>query len=808
MNSGWSLLCVLVGVMLLAGSARAAPRQDGSTRPDRPQTHVETIASSRHEYTVTMGGLFDGVMTRDPIGYGAYRQYFEPNRWVRVENIGDVPVKNPWLLVNGKRDWRTVEKIVASVVRPGMTDKEKALALWWHEVNTRFHATTGDAENNDPVKVHNVYGYTLCGNDAINLFGLWSVAGLQVRACRIQGHCITEVFADGRWNLLDGDEQGLYLLRDNQTIASQVDLTRDHDLIKRTHTYGVLAPWSRKRDEFSASLFCYEEPGGKYHPLLKHRMEFTLRPGEMLEWRWGHDQFKFHGVADLKHGWGPTAASHVCLGRWRYHVDFTRPTWRFAGQASSTLVADRTGLHSAGESATLVIPMTSPYVFVGGKIKAEGPVALSLSWDGEKWQPLKLSGGTVDLDPLLPSTGPARYRYFLRLETGATPLRSVTIENDLQMAQLSLPELELGENRVVYTDETTESHKVRVTHHWVERSSTHPPRPVTKALFPPDGGTVRGTKLQFRWEPAHDPDGDEIADYEFLLSDRPDLAWPLSSNFHCLVSLTPDKGKAQFTLPYRGLLNSDTTYYWKVRPRDANHVWGPWSKVFTFQTKTPHPPVSLSAEIDQAAGRIVLHWQPAKSGTRPVAYKVYGSDEKGFSVSDVPYPVNVGNQGKKNTLTSPFPANFMCQTKQTACPVVGADLNNANANKAFYRVVAVAADGTESGPSDYLELPRPFVYTRPAAARVGREWRYEARTLTSLGDLRSRTINPRSLYNATYWDIEHPAWKLVAGPPWLTMDQESGVLSGTPQTAGEFPVSIAVRIGKKTASQHFTLRVR
>jgi len=51
----------------------------------------------------------------------------------------------------------------------------------------RFHASTGDNEVNDPVKVFNVYGYTTCGNDSICLAGLWRTAGFPVRPARCVG---------------------------------------------------------------------------------------------------------------------------------------------------------------------------------------------------------------------------------------------------------------------------------------------------------------------------------------------------------------------------------------------------------------------------------------------------------------------------------------------------------------------------------------------------------------------------------------------------------------------------------------------
>ena len=56
------------------------------------------------------------------------------------------------------------------------------------------------------------------------------------------GHCVTQVFDNHAWHLMDGDMHSIYLLRDNETIAGEQDLVRDYDLIRRTHTQGILQP--------------------------------------------------------------------------------------------------------------------------------------------------------------------------------------------------------------------------------------------------------------------------------------------------------------------------------------------------------------------------------------------------------------------------------------------------------------------------------------------------------------------------------------------------------------------------------------
>ena len=52
----------------------------------------------------------------------------------------------------------------------------------------------------------------------------------------------------------------IYLLRDNQTVAGEQDLVRDHDLIRRTHTQGMLEADHRAGDEWESSIYVFEGP--------------------------------------------------------------------------------------------------------------------------------------------------------------------------------------------------------------------------------------------------------------------------------------------------------------------------------------------------------------------------------------------------------------------------------------------------------------------------------------------------------------------------------------------------------------------
>jgi hypothetical protein len=775
----------------------AAP-PDGTREPwaskghpqDVAKRHVEDVTAALHEYAVTQGGTMDGSNCRSPVGgaFAIWEQSWESNRAVRLENVGTTDVINPWLS-NGRNDFRSVPEIVAQAVRPGMTDREKVIALWRLQTTHRFHADSGDKEVNDPVKVLNVYGYTTCGNDSICLAGLWRAAGLKVRPARVAGHCISQAYFDGRWNLLDGDLGPFYLLRDNATIAGEKDLVRDHDLVKRSHTRGLLDPDSRAEDEFTAAVFLSETnwPGTR-DSVRNTTMNLTLRPGEAIVWRWGHlTPVKYHGATDLKE----VAADRVCNGNWEYRPDFTRDLWRKGAEKVKHVTAERGELvPETGKTGVIVWKLRSPYPFVGGKLDAdETGVKFSLSWDGTKWH--DLDDGLEPLFFHFPHKGDARYEYRLRCKLPAgSRLRRIAISNDLEMTPLALPGMVVGENRFTYTDETRGLRQVRLTHEWVERSLSLPPRAPAAPVFPADGGRTDGTDIVFAWRPAEDPDGDAIADYHFQLADRRDMAWPLSSNFEKLISNTADRGRPRYRLPYLGLLTPGQTYYWRVRAKDAQGVWGPWGATWSFTAGGPAPPTDVRLEpLPDDSTRVALRWKPGTLGEKPVKFRIYGSDEKGFTVSDEAYAVNVG----ASELPRKFAANFTAETAGAELIVLGPGLDVPNANKAFYRVVAVDAAGKRSGPSDYAAAARPFIYTRPPdRATVGAAYRGLLATIGSLGDLRSYQLGQES--ESRFWEVETPRFVLVSGPAWLRLDEKTGALTGMPDTEGAADVVVKVTL--------------
>ena len=270
------------------------------------------------------------------------------------------------------------------------------------------------------------------------------------------------------------------------------------------------------------------------------------------------------------------------------------------------------------------------------------------------------------------------------------------------------------------------------------------------------------------------------------------MRWPLSPNFAKLISMTADRGKSQYTLPYPGLLAPDTKYYWRVRAKDDKGVWGSWSKTWSFTARGVAYPVDVTLDFDKQRNIGTLRWKPNPVGRRPVKYRVYGSDEKGFSISDKPYKVNVGIQKQEEKLPDPFPANFVAETDQPELVVVGVGLELQGANKAYYRVVAVGEEGKRSWSSDYVTAPRPLIYTKPVpTAKVGQEYRYQVSAIRSIGDLRVQGDQKG------FWDIEKSSFT-VKGPGWLKIDQTTGELTGTPAAPGKAAVVVTATDRKST----------
>jgi hypothetical protein len=97
-----------------------------------------------------------------------------------------------------------------SFLKDGMSDRDKALAVWratvmfqHQEVPPPCEYLTDEEAVQDPFKIFNVYGYSLCSVASCDIECLARYAGLRARGWGILHHSVPEVYWDGAWHLLD-----------------------------------------------------------------------------------------------------------------------------------------------------------------------------------------------------------------------------------------------------------------------------------------------------------------------------------------------------------------------------------------------------------------------------------------------------------------------------------------------------------------------------------------------------------------------------------------------------------------------------
>jgi hypothetical protein len=282
--------------------------------------------------------------------------------------------------------------------------------------------------------------------------------------------------------------------------------------------------------------------------------------------------------------------------------------------------------------------------------------------------------------------------------------------------------------------------------------------PPEKPITPHNNETVRSTTVPFKW-----PGSKDAKYYHIRVCRREDMKLPYRPCFDVFIK------SSEHHSPFAGLFNPNEQYFWQVRVCNKQGLWGKWSPIWKFKWQGPKIPINLKSTIQ--GQNITISWQPNQQGERPVRYEVYGSNERGFTPSKKEYEVmGLGMQ----------PGNLLCTTTETKLLVVSPEAKKAAMNCSFYRVIAIDETGVASGPSELLELPHPFIYSKPVTkARIDRLYSYQVKTLNCIGDLQYRYAEPIK----DFWEKEGYEFELIQKPAWLTVDKNSGLIKGTPGSA-------------------------
>lgn len=641
-------LTLVVGA---SGGGQEAPATKPApyTREGAPKEHVEEIAAGEYMYQVAMDGTLDGFNTAQYLEtYGGHMRQeskFEPNQYLVLENIGDVDVVNPRIVINGRRNWFSADDILASVLKPGMSNAEKAMAIFRftsridvqsHDNSRRvgppFPAEGTEHVNQEqshpsrntfqeranPVKAANCYYCSGCSLSAANFVVLCRHAGLVARAvwmCPLntyQVHCVGEAWYDGDWHLFDPERRSFYLEPDNATVASYEDLHRNPALASRTHDGGFAA---------FEEVGTHAEDYRRFYPphimpveQWLSTMDMTLRPGERFIWRWDHAG-KYRYGANLRQK-SDLAPYQLANGKLVY-----RP--RLGGEAFQRGIVAEHNIRSVvdGESARLqpevveapglkgealeapaghvTYKVESPYPIVGALVggrffrrTAEDTCRVRVSVHDSDWVEVWTAQDTGDVEAYVtidhlidPKATPAVYDYYVKFE-----IQAAAAPEDACLA-VAYIETDVQIAATALPALSVGENAV------VYRDASGPQRRVR---------ITHGWRESIATQPPRPPLAPvtPLDNAEVDLASLTKLAWqpagtpdgtPVAA-YHIQVGPRADMlhpispnfdrivpaQKPEWDVP-EGWVAGGRRYYWRVRAQNTWGAWSDWSQVWTFR---------------------------------------------------------------------------------------------------------------------------------------------------------------------------------------------------------------------------------
>lgn len=434
-------------------------------------------------------------------------------------------------------DTRSARSIVRDLVRPGMTDEQKVLALFHWVRRVIYHSGPEEPLRHDFNRMVNVFGYGSCYMQTHPLSHLCQQLGFPCRNWVHNGHHMIEVFYDGGWHCFDPHMTFyVYNRAKPPAIASVAELQADATLAEAA---------VREKRTGPAFLICGDAPtwfSGRSgwvldHPFLPHRgadEEFggiRLRRGERYVRTWEAGRYYRPHIFLEQYGpyhtcgpesdrrdpvnfpyWEPypwqdrEAASHrrAGAGFLEYAPDLRGDGWREGALRFINLAADsrseRPALHPAegGMEAEVIFSAKCPYILTGGSLELTGRIGaagdrirVSVSKDWREggmeraWKDIAAysePGGfkrQVDLSFLVEGSLEG---YWLRIaieakEPARTGLDALKLRADFQLNPYALPQLLPGQNRLSVTAARAERPwNLRLT--WREGAEWQTPRHV------------------------------------------------------------------------------------------------------------------------------------------------------------------------------------------------------------------------------------------------------------------------------------------------------------------------------------------
>jgi hypothetical protein len=401
-----------------------------------------------------------------------------------IENSSNSPLRNFCFYRSDMPNFYSAQTLVATATAGKKTQTEKALALWglFPKYYYNYYPLPCRGMLLDPVSLFAVFGTAQCSEAAPVLQTLCEMAGCETRLVGVDwqegayriAHCAMEAKADGRWIYMDPDGHSVYRLANGEW-AGASDLIRDAGPVRRSaHAYynpSVLANAFEKGkvtffEEKRPFRLARQQTEPDHYTPFHHFMRWDMLPGAKVTTSPGRGA-KFYSA--------PLPEFCNALLEWSCRPqDFV--TGRCRGLlAENVQVAVRGDVIDLrpikpDQPAALVIPMTSPYLAVGGRvlsrIASTGTVRLYvLSFTRgafdivDSWHPVGALNGeqSLSIDDILQNTPIFGYALRIEVPRNGAAVRHLAVQTWLQCASKALPYLAQGENEFVLYCQTPSS---------------------------------------------------------------------------------------------------------------------------------------------------------------------------------------------------------------------------------------------------------------------------------------------------------------------------------------------------------------
>ncbi|MFI5377796.1 MAG: hypothetical protein ACHRHE_00700 [Tepidisphaerales bacterium] len=336
------------------------------------------------------------------------------------------PVSHIKVLSDNVEDVSSLEAWKQSVIKDGMTDQQKALAVWEtvvkfrHQDNPPNEFLEGESHPHDPIKAFNVYGYNQCCCASAMVEALARHAGLEARGWAIVAHSVPEIKIDGKWCMFDASLVNYFKTPDGSVAGveeinrSAIDWIAKNPGYKgdRNKLYKFMAGggW-RKGPEILAGGTGYDDNGWlpaathswgdsmlefggsknfpyEYGTAVGYEVNIQLRPGERLVRNWSNKGLHVNAAegtdcSTLKENpanaggqlryspkFGDRSPGRIGNGTHEYTLPLAGGAYR-GGMLSVDNIDDTPAgprVKDQAKPAEIIFRMPSSYVYLGGSL--------------------------------------------------------------------------------------------------------------------------------------------------------------------------------------------------------------------------------------------------------------------------------------------------------------------------------------------------------------------------------------------------------------------------------------------------------